>query len=71
MLFHHVPPKMPRGFAREGTLTTVVGLLSSVHALVYFQTASCSAGIVAFITLERLFSSMFPIVLFHGCVVCG
>ena len=36
MLFHHVPPKMAGGFAREVALTTVEGLLTSVFALMYF-----------------------------------
>ena len=65
MFFHHVPPKMPGGFRREVTMTTVIGLFSGVHSLVYFQTASLSAQIVALITLERLLSSMLSLVYFQ------
>ena len=57
---------MTGGFAREIALSTGEGLLSSVLALVYFQSASFSAGIIAFIAPERLFSSVQALVYFQS-----
>ena len=71
MLFHHVPPKMAGGFAREVALTTVEWLFSSVLACVHSQTTSCSAGIVALTTLKRFFSSMFPHMPFESGQISG
>ena len=65
VLFHHVPPKMAGGFAREVALTTLEWLYSSVLAHVYFNMGSLSAGVVALITLERFLTSVIELVYFH------
>ena len=52
-------------------LTTVVGLLSGVLALVKFQTPRFSARILALVTLERFFSRMGPDVSFEILGLCG
>ena len=56
VLSSEVPLKMDRCFAGEAAELTIVGLFSSVLALVYFQITSLSARIVALVTLERLLS---------------
>ena len=57
--------KMARCFARETAELTIVGLFSSVPALVYFQITSLSARIVALVTLERVIASVLEILSFQ------
>ena len=52
----HVPLKVVSLFAGIVALVAVVGLFSSVSALVNFQMTRVSARIVALVTLERLLS---------------
>ena len=68
MLFFHVITEIPGGFERECALTTVVGPLSSVLALVFPQMSTSSARIVALIALERFFSGVSALV--HFQITC-
>ena len=63
--FHHVLPKMAKGFAREITLTTLERLFSRVFAHVYIQRTSLSARMIALIAFEGLLSSVSALVFFH------
>ena len=65
MFFYHVITEIPGGFEREGALTTVVGPLSSVLALVFPQLRSTGARIVALSAVERLFSRVSAFVHFQ------
>ena len=65
MFFYHGIMEIPGGFEREGALTTVVGPLSSVLALVFPQMRSTGARIVALSAVEGLFSRVSALVHFQ------
>ena len=50
---------MTRLYARKAAQATFIGLFSSVLALVSLQSTSLSARIVALVTLERFFPSVY------------
>ena len=54
MAFYHMLLKTGMLFAGVVAPIAAKGILSSVIALVYFQSTSLSAGIVALVTLQRL-----------------
>ena len=66
MFFHHMPLKVPGVSAREDALTTIVGIFSSVFALVLVKITSNSSRIVALVALERLFPSVLALVYFQA-----
>ena len=53
---------MTRLYARKAAQATFIELFSSVLALVLLQITSCSARIVALVTLERLLSCVLALV---------
>ena len=65
MFFYHVISKIPGGFKRECALTTVVGYLASVLALVFPQMSRPGARIVALSAVEGPFSGVGALVHFQ------